>query len=76
VLINLLSNAVKYNRRDGEIVVGYGQPSAERIILTVADTGRGMTAGQLEKLFEPFDRLGAESSFIEAPASDSHSPKG
>jgi CheY-like chemotaxis protein len=36
-----------------------------RIEVAVADTGHGMSAEQLERLFEPFDRLGAEGTDIE-----------
>jgi CheY-like chemotaxis protein/anti-sigma regulatory factor (Ser/Thr protein kinase) len=57
VLINLLSNAVKYNRRDGEITVRYGESPDGRVELAVADTGKGLTAEQLRRIFEPFDRL-------------------
>jgi PAS domain S-box-containing protein len=65
VIINLLSNAVKYNRCGGEVHVRCTALADERIEVAVADTGRGMTAQQLQRLFEPFDRLGAESSEVE-----------
>ncbi|MEW6690516.1 MAG: hybrid sensor histidine kinase/response regulator, partial [Pseudomonadota bacterium] len=35
------------------------------VVLSVTDTGRGMSAEQLEHLFEPFNRLGAERRGIE-----------
>jgi CheY-like chemotaxis protein/anti-sigma regulatory factor (Ser/Thr protein kinase) len=65
VLINLLSNAVKYNRHGGEVRVDCTELPDERIELVVADNGRGMSSDQLERLFAPFDRLGAERSDIE-----------
>ena len=59
VLLNLLSNAVKYNRAGGEVriaaVVKEGQ-----VWLSVRDTGPGLAAGKLSRLFTPFDRLDAE----------------
>ena len=64
VLINLLSNAVKYNRRGGEVVV-HCTESGDGVDITIADTGHGMTPDQMQRLFEPFDRLGAESSGVE-----------
>lgn len=64
VLINLLSNAVKYNRRGGEISVSASR-SAHRVSIAVTDTGHGMTAEQLERLFDPFDRLGADRTDVE-----------
>jgi PAS domain S-box-containing protein len=65
VLINLLSNAVKYNRRGGEIVASCEQASDGRIQLAIANTGHGIAPEQLKRLFEPFDRLGAERTDIE-----------
>ncbi len=64
VLINLLSNAIKYNCRGGRVVV-QARVAADAAVLTVRDTGRGLTAAQLANLFEPFNRFGAESEGIE-----------
>jgi len=64
VLINLLSNAIKYNHRGGRVVV-QARAAADVTLLTVRDTGRGLTATQLASLFEPFNRFGAESEGIE-----------
>ncbi len=36
-----------------------------RLVVEISDTGRGMTAAQLARLFSAFDRLGLESSPIE-----------
>jgi CheY-like chemotaxis protein/anti-sigma regulatory factor (Ser/Thr protein kinase) len=65
VLINLLSNAVKYNRPGGEVRVETTPPVHGLVEVAVSDTGPGMTAEQLERLFDPFDRLGAESGDVE-----------
>jgi CheY-like chemotaxis protein/anti-sigma regulatory factor (Ser/Thr protein kinase) len=65
VLINVLSNAVKYNRRGGEVTVQCTEAAGGRIEIAVADTGHGMSAAQLERLFEPFDRMGAETTNVE-----------
>jgi signal transduction histidine kinase len=66
VLLNLLSNAVKYNRIGGRIAVRCTQrPDDGMIELAIADTGLGMRAEQVERLFEPFDRLGAEATDVE-----------
>jgi CheY-like chemotaxis protein len=65
VLLNLLSNAVKYNRLRGTIAVGCEQPDDSRLLITVADTGPGIATERLEKLFTPFERLGAEHTDIE-----------
>ena len=65
VLINLLTNAIKYNRRGGSVLVQASAVDAATVVLTIRDTGRGLTAAQLGKLFEPFNRFGAESEGIE-----------
>ncbi|MBA2723580.1 MAG: PAS domain S-box protein [Methylibium sp.] len=64
VVLNLLSNAIKYNRPGGEVWVDLEQRDG-RLVLTVADNGLGMSGLQLEHLFEPFNRLGRESSPVE-----------
>jgi PAS domain S-box-containing protein len=64
VVINLLSNAVKYNTERGHIHIG-AHDSDRAVVLTVADTGRGMTRQQMAHLFEPFNRLGVEREGIE-----------
>jgi PAS domain S-box-containing protein len=65
VLINLLSNAVKYNRRGGQIATRCTELPDGEVEFAVADTGLGMSADALERLFDPFDRLGAERTGIE-----------
>ena len=64
VLLNLVTNAIKYNRQGGRVRID-GQLLDERVILRVSDTGRGLTPDQLNRLFDPFDRLGAEGTGIE-----------
>ena len=64
VLLNLLSNAIKYNRAEGSVRVEAAEANG-RVLLRVADTGRGLSAAQLQHLFEPFNRLGAETAGIE-----------
>jgi len=63
VLGHLLSNAIKYNRPGGRVAVTIAR-QGERVDLTVADNGIGMTRAQLARLFTPFDRLGVEHSGI------------
>jgi PAS domain S-box-containing protein len=70
VLLNVLSNAIKYNRQGGRVVATQTAlpPSASeprsRVRLVIEDSGIGMTAEQLARLFQPFDRLGAEYSTV------------
>ena len=64
VLLNLLSNAVKYNREGGLVRLSCG-PAGNRVRIEVSDTGPGIPEAGLEKLFVPFERLGAEASGVE-----------
>jgi CheY-like chemotaxis protein len=61
VLINLLSNAIKYNRAGGTVEVICTVSPTHRTRIGVHDTGEGLTAEKLARLFEPFNRLGRES---------------
>ena len=62
VLTNLLSNAIKYNRTGGAVEVSARRERDGRIAITVRDTGLGLSDSQLARLYEPFNRLGRESS--------------
>jgi PAS domain S-box-containing protein len=65
VFMNLLSNAIKYNREGGDINVTCGPVASGRIRVAVADTGEGIPEEQMDRLFLPFERLGAERTTIE-----------
>ena len=65
VLINLLSNAIKYNREQGMIEVKCAESTFGRTRVSIIDTGVGMSPEQLAQLFQPFNRLGQESSGTE-----------
>jgi CheY-like chemotaxis protein len=62
VLINLLSNAIKYNRERGTVEVSCTATSPERTRISIRDTGAGLPPDKLTQLFQPFNRLGQESS--------------
>jgi PAS domain S-box-containing protein len=61
VMLNLLSNAIEYNRPDGTATVACVRvgDGATRLRITVSDTGPGLDADELARLFVPFERLGA-----------------
>lgn len=60
VLINLLGNAIKFTER-GEvafkITVSQIDQSQARLLFCVTDTGIGMSAHDLDKLFQPFSQV-------------------
>jgi signal transduction histidine kinase len=55
VVANLLSNAARYTEPGGDITVT-AERSADRVSLTIADTGRGIDAKRLPGIFEPFGK--------------------
>jgi signal transduction histidine kinase/ActR/RegA family two-component response regulator len=65
VLLNLTSNAVKYNRPGGSVHVACRAGAPGEVRFDVSDTGPGIPEHLLPRLFEPFDRLGAENSDVE-----------
>jgi signal transduction histidine kinase len=61
ILNNLVSNAVKYNRDGGSVVVGL-KDGPQRVEITVADTGIGMSAEEVSRLFGEFVRIKNEKT--------------
>lgn len=64
VVTNLLTNAIKYGRHGGQVEVEVCQVS-EGVQIVVSDSGKGMSPEQLACLFQPFNRLGADTDEIE-----------
>ncbi|MFZ6816852.1 PAS domain S-box protein [Undibacterium sp. Ji22W] len=62
VMINLLSNAIKYNHDNGRVFIECHLSGKSKIRVNVTDTGVGLNSKQLQQLFQPFNRLGQESS--------------
>jgi PAS domain S-box-containing protein len=64
ILLNLLANAIRYNRVGGSVAVTT-TVAGPHVRIAVSDTGSGIPAELLPRVFEPFERLGAEQSGIE-----------
>ncbi len=62
-ITNLLTNAIKYNRKGGSVRIQLARQGSD-VRIDVRDEGAGMTTAQLSQLFEPFNRLGLESSAL------------
>jgi CheY-like chemotaxis protein/anti-sigma regulatory factor (Ser/Thr protein kinase) len=58
-LLNLLSNAVKYNSPHGTIWLTLTVDEG-RAVISVGDSGPGIDSESIERLFTPFERLGAQ----------------
>jgi len=66
VFSNLLSNAIKYNRPGGLICVAARRNvEAGTVEIDITDSGQGLDASQLARIFQPFERLGAERSAVQ-----------
>ncbi|GIK18790.1 MAG: response regulator [Leptolyngbya sp. PLA2] len=55
ILINLVGNAIKFTQRGRvRVALGLERAPTPRLVITVEDTGIGMAADQVERLFTPF----------------------
>jgi signal transduction histidine kinase len=58
VVLNLLSNAVKFTRAGGRVTLACAADGGV-VRVRVVDTGRGIAADQLERVFQPFVQVDA-----------------
>jgi signal transduction histidine kinase len=56
---NLIDNALRHNLPGGQLEV-ITETRGSRAVLTVANTGPAVPAAALDRLFQPFQRLGAD----------------
>jgi len=63
ILNNLLSNAIKYTK-EGQVNVSFALAPRDKetinLVITVSDTGQGMTKEQVEHLFDEYSRFNME----------------
>jgi PAS domain S-box-containing protein len=65
VLLNLITNAIKYNSESGTVTISAEEVQGHRLRIRVRDTGPGIKPEYRDKLFTPFERLGAEQTTVE-----------
>jgi signal transduction histidine kinase len=56
ILANLITNAVKYTRAGGQVQIRASHLDPDQVEVTIHDTGIGMSATEMERLFTPFYR--------------------
>jgi two-component system heavy metal sensor histidine kinase CusS len=62
-IANLVDNAIRYTPEGGRIEVSaQREPNGRTISIAVADTGPGIEAAELERIFEPFHRVRGEAA--------------
>jgi signal transduction histidine kinase len=59
LLANLISNAIRHNLDGGRVQVGTAGAEA-RAVVSVTNTGPAIPPDEVDRLFRPFQRLGAE----------------
>ena len=62
VLVNILSNAVKYNHENGHITIKSELVATQRLRISITDSGGGISKQNIDKLFNPFERLDAKNN--------------
>jgi PAS domain S-box-containing protein len=62
IIMNIASNAIKYNQIGGTVHIHASELSDGQVELQVNDSGEGMSPRQLARLFQPFERLGRETT--------------
>ncbi len=64
VLLNLLNNGVKYTPAGGAVMLQCSR-EGDTVRICIHDTGVGIAPEMLDRVFTPFDRLGAQQSGVE-----------
>jgi signal transduction histidine kinase/CheY-like chemotaxis protein len=62
ILLNIISNAIKFTEQGGVILRVRHDSSAARLVLEVIDTGIGISAEQLARLFQAFAQADASTT--------------
>ena len=64
IVLNLISNALKYGPANAQVYV-QAYKKNDKVIIEVADEGKGIPKSMHHRVFTPFERLGAENTKVE-----------
>jgi signal transduction histidine kinase len=56
ILINLVDNAIKYSFPQSEVTIDF-KVQADELVISVSDSGIGITPSQVERIFQKFGRV-------------------
>lgn len=59
-VLNLLSNAIKFTEPGGRVTLSCAADGEHAVVVRVTDTGRGIAADQIERIFQPFVQIDAK----------------
>jgi signal transduction histidine kinase len=64
VFVNLLTNAIKYTPNNGEIIINgeYQEANSDKLMISVRDTGIGISQDKIHKVFDKFGQVLAKKS--------------
>ena len=65
IALNLLSNALKFDSTGGDVTISATRSDVGTVSLAVTDTGPGIAAKDLGRIFTPFERLDAARTGVE-----------
>lgn len=70
VLMNLINNAIKYNQLGGKVMIKTeriqkNNGDIANLRIYIQDTGVGISPENIKKLFNPFERIGADQTGVE-----------
>ena len=65
IIVNLLDNAIKYNKQGGQVSIILNVENNDNVRISIIDTGYGIAEDAVNKLFQPFSRLGADGLGID-----------
>ena len=64
-MLNLFNNAIKYNKENGTVAVKIETLDEHTVKVLIQDTGLGIDKQYHDRVFTPFDRLGADTRAID-----------